>query len=180
MKRSPGAAPLHQGNRGGNGAAAFEETDMAYITTPSELTAAIREAYLDGDDMEPSEEIIVRQVVLDNTFGGAMPTRNGKIVLAALRLAVSTFCESQEGEEGDDDDESFYARRRVQEYLDVLKKLSAVEFQQTELEQLKPLDRQRFYRLLLAATDWGRLFELYRQAIVAVEEPGEEETEAAQ
>ena len=137
---------------------------MAYITTIGALTTAIRQAYLDADGMEPSEEEIVRDVVEWNTFGGAIPTRNGKIVLAALRLAVGTFCEGQEDEEGDND-ESFYARRRAGEYLEVLRELTAAKFQRTELEQLKPLDRQRFYRLLLGAADWELLHELYRQAM---------------
>ena len=149
------------------------------IKTHNELLAAIREAYVGAATMEPKAIDIARDLQW-NTFGGELRARGGKMPLNSLEMAVGLFLEQEIGEEADEYDDAFYARCNAQRYLDALQDLAKVKFTSADVELLRPLDRQHFYRLfmdILGGSPTRLLNEFSREANALAEEEGWEKDE---
>jgi hypothetical protein len=124
------------------------------ITTHAELAEAIREAFVACDDMEPSLDKIADEVFHGHTFGGELSYRRARVNQTTVRIAVAMFFEHEyEATGATDDPKRDAAITRCQEFLDALRDLFEVGFTLATLEALRPLDRRRFYRLVLAIYD---------------------------
>jgi hypothetical protein len=159
-----------------------------HITTTSELADVIREAFVDCDRMEPDLDTIADRLVRKHTFGGQLNFRRGRPTAAGVRMAVAMFFEHEYEETGAiDDPKRDEALERAQEFLDAVGDLRDVRFTVETLAALQPLDRQRFYRLLLDVADPEELQAVYAVALRNIgetekgtEEANEEDKEAAQ
>jgi hypothetical protein len=149
------------------------ETFMAHLTSHYQLAEAIREAYAGASTMVPAPEEIARDLLDQHTFGGDLRQRGGKMVLANLRMAVAMFLEHEAT-----DDASIEAIERAQDFIAAIGDANSVGFTVQDLELLRPLDQQRFYRLLLNAADWESVIDLHGRAVATADEP--EVQEAAQ
>jgi hypothetical protein len=160
----------------------FEEVTM-HITTPGELAAQIREAFIGCDRMEVDIDTIADRLFRRHTFGGDLNYRRGKATLTGLRMAVAMFFEREYEETGaTDDPKRDEAIERAQELLDAVTELAELQFTLSDLDHIRPLDPQRFYRLLLGIPGCPSelLGELYRKAEMLAGEPEDEDVDAGE
>jgi hypothetical protein len=155
--------------------------DRKSITTHAELVDAIRAAFVDCDDMEPDLDEIADEVFRRHTFGGELSFRRARANRTTIRTAVAMFFEHEyEATGATDDPKRDEAIDKCQEFLDALRDVFEVRFTLEALEALRPLDRQRFYRLVLEVYD-PDLQAVYETALKNAGEsegPAEEPAEA--